>query len=137
MTPRLCINIANREGLGAPNVDGCKQEQPYHINKVPIPSSSFKTNVLFLCEVTALQADQTHQQEDRTDNNVEAMKASRHEEVRAIDVTRKAKRRVGVFIHLESSEDQAKHHRKDQTVFHVFTVVFVHKSVVRPSCRRT
>ena len=71
----------------APDVDCEEQEQPYNVNEVPVPSSGFETDVLLLREVTTLQTEQADQQEDRSDQYVETVEASRHEEVRAIDVS--------------------------------------------------
>ena len=120
----------------APDVDGEEEEQPNHINEVPVPSSSFKADVLLLREVAAHQAQQADQQEDRADQNVKAVEARRHEEVGTIDVARETKGRVAVFVGLEESEKNTQKNSKDKTPLHIFAVVLVHQCVVRP-CRRS
>ena len=60
------------------------------------------------------RADQADGQEDRADDDVEAVEAGRHEEGRAIDVAGKAKGRVAVFIGLKDGEQHAQHDRQDQ-----------------------
>mmetsp|Transcript_22350 Transcript_22350/g.28685 ORF Transcript_22350/g.28685 Transcript_22350/m.28685 type:complete len:230 (+) Transcript_22350:155-844(+) len=87
--------------------------------------------------MTRVQTQQAYKQEDRADHNVETVEAGRHEEGRAIDVARETKRRVAVFISLEAGEDQAQQNCDDQTVFHVFAVVFMRQRVVRPRRRTT
>lgn len=121
----------------APDVDGEEEEQPHNVHKVPVPSSRLKSDVTFLREMTALQTQQADEQEDRADQDVEAVETGRHEEGRAVNVTRKAERRVAVFVHLEEREEHTQSNRKDQAPFHVFPVVLVHQSVVRPSRCRT
>ncbi len=53
-----------------------KQTQPHHVNKVPIPSNTFKTKVMFRCEMTLHAANQNDNQHDSSKHHVEAMETS-------------------------------------------------------------
>ena len=68
-------------GRDAPDVDGKEQEQPDHVNKVPVPCRGFKADVLFGGEVPRI-ARISRPQEDRPDHHVEAVETCGHEEVR-------------------------------------------------------
>lgn len=77
--------VPNGTAKVAPYIDGSKEEEPHHINKVPVPSSRFEAEVLFYCHVAFVGADQANQQEDGSNEYVEAMKACRHKEGGAVD----------------------------------------------------
>src|SRR3546814_16113875 len=53
------------------------------------------------------RAAQADDQEDRADDDVEAVEAGRHEEHGAVDVARIVDRRVDVFVGLDGGEHQA------------------------------
>jgi hypothetical protein len=74
----------DRRAPAAPNVDRSEQEQPHHIDKVPIPSGGFKTEMLLGCEMPFICADQAYDQEDCPHKDVEAVETRRHVEGRAI-----------------------------------------------------
>ena len=61
-------------------VDEGKQEQPDHINEVPIPSRKLEPEVLLGCQITRVHTQQTDRQEDRSDYDVRTMEAGRHGE---------------------------------------------------------
>src|SRR6266700_6093287 len=79
---------AVRHALGAmtPDIDAGKQEQPDHVDEVPVPGGEFEAEVLGRREVAGIGAPQADDQEDGADQHVEAVEASRHEEGRAIDI---------------------------------------------------
>ena len=79
-------------------VDGEEKEQPHHVDKVPIPRSSLKPEVLAGGEVTVVGTLQTDDQEDRADQDVEAVEAGRHVEHRAVRA-RRCKGRVAFGAH--------------------------------------
>jgi len=124
-----------RIALTAPNVHCSKQEQPNNINKVPVPDRRFKPDVTLWQEMTFLSTDQTNGQKDRSNNNVEAVKPSRHEEVCTINIAGKAKRCMVIFIGLKNRENRTKNDRSDQTPLKRFPVFVMHERVVRPSCK--
>ena len=66
----------------APDVDGEEQEQPYHINKVPVPSRRLKTNVAFWGEIPSDRTDQADSKKDRTNDDVHTVETCGHEEGR-------------------------------------------------------
>lgn len=77
MQPLVCVAKLTRH---APYVDRKEQEQPDHVDKVPIPSGGLKTDVMLGGEITLHRADQTDAQKDCSNDNVEAVKACCHKE---------------------------------------------------------
>src|SRR5437763_6703646 len=49
---------------GAPHVDAAEQEQPHHVDKVPVPRGELKAEVLGRLELAGHGAEQAHGQED-------------------------------------------------------------------------
>src|ERR1043166_8424119 len=82
----------------APDIDAGEQEQPDHVDEVPVPGGELEAQMLLRREVAGIGAPQAHAQEDSADQHMEAVKAGRHEEGRAIDVAREVEQRMAVFI---------------------------------------
>ena len=61
------------------------QEQPHHIDKVPVPSRAFETEVAFRAEVAVLQTQSNKQQHQHAEEYVETVEACEQEEGRAIN----------------------------------------------------
>src|SRR3954465_8687876 len=91
-------------GAVAPDVDADEQEQPDHVDEMPVPGGELEAEMLGRREMTGIGADQADDQEDGTDQNMEAVKAGRHEEGRAVDVAGERKRSVAVFEGLHAGE---------------------------------
>ena len=66
--------------LCAPPVDGAEQEQPDHINKMPIPSRGLKAKMMVRFKVALARPEIAHDQEGSADDNVEAVETGRHVE---------------------------------------------------------
>ena len=62
------------------------------------------------------------------------VKAGRHEEVGAVDVSGKAETRVEVFIPLKEGENHTQNNRQRQAVDDVLAVVFMDERVMGPCC---
>ena len=73
-------------GVGSEPVDEDEQAQPDDVDEVPVPGGRLEAEVLLGREVTGERAHQAHEQEDRSDQDVRAVEAGRHEERRAVDV---------------------------------------------------
>src|SRR6478672_12365979 len=69
-----------------PHIDAGEQEQPDHVDEVPVPGGEFEAEVLGGREVALERARQAHDQEDRADDDMRAVEAGRHEEGGAVDV---------------------------------------------------
>ena len=86
------------------------QAQPDDVNKVPVPGSAFKTEVIVGSEVTANQAEQNDGKEGGAQNNVEAVETSEHVEQRAIGTRVKTQVQllvsVMVFAGLAGNKDE-------------------------------
>src|SRR3954470_1980802 len=74
----------DRRAPAAPDIDRDEQEQPHDVDEMPIPGRGFEAEMLAGREIAAIGADQVHDQEDRSDQNVEAVEAGRHEEGGAV-----------------------------------------------------
>src|SRR5262249_57583994 len=75
-----------RFAAGAPDVDAGEQEQPHHVDEVPVPGAELKAEMLRRREMAEIDADQAHDQKGRPDDDMSAVEAGRHEEGRAVDV---------------------------------------------------
>ena len=93
-----CMSIMNMPPLpyikritAAPDVDRHEQEQPDDVDEVPVPGGRLEAEMLLRREVAAQGAHQADGQEDRADDDVEAVEAGRHEEGRAVDIAFEAR----------------------------------------------
>src|SRR5215475_4387127 len=96
-----------RAGAAEPDVDADEQEQPDHVDEVPVPGGKFEAEMLLRREVTSIGAEQADQQEDGADQHMEAVEAGRHEEGCAVDVAGEAERGVSILIGLYAGEGGA------------------------------
>ena len=62
----------------ASNINAGKEEQPNHVDEVPIPSCGLKSEVLLGLEMSRIGPEEAHRQEDSAHQHMEAVKASRH-----------------------------------------------------------
>ena len=70
---------------GPPHINAGEEEQPDHIDEMPVPSGELETKMLFGCEMSGKGTDQANDQEQSPDQNVETVEARRHEEGRPED----------------------------------------------------
>ena len=63
-------------GLTTQNINKQKQTQPDDINKMPVPSRSFKAEAIIRLKVTFDRTEQHDQEHERANGHVGAMKAS-------------------------------------------------------------
>src|SRR3546814_2146965 len=73
-------------------------------------------------EIALVRADQAHDQEQRADDDVEAVEARRHEERRAIVQAFERERGVRIFIRLDRAEQHAEDDRQPQALEHAVAV---------------
>src|SRR5688572_7707203 len=99
----------------APHVDDDEQEQPDHVDEVPVPRRRLEPEVLARGEVAEVGAAQADDQEDRADEHVEAVEPGRHVERRAVGVAAEPERGVGIFVSLDAGEQHAEDDRQPQT----------------------
>src|SRR4029079_18039615 len=116
--------LVARIGACAPHIDAGEQEQPDHVDEMPVPSGGLEAEMMLHGERATDSTDQTHSEEDGADDNVEAVEARRHEEGRAVDVMREAEAGMSVFIGLAGREQDAEHHGADQAPNESFAVAF-------------
>src|SRR5262249_56658594 len=125
----------DRVRAGAPDVDAGEQKQPDHVDEVPMPGGELETEVLARLELPGKRPQQADAQKDRSDDHVRAVKAGRHEEGRAVDVTFEGEMRVAVLVGLDAREGNPEQDRADQAPSQALTVV-LEQRVVRPGDRR-
>src|SRR5260364_377751 len=65
--------VRHRLGAVAPDIDADEQEQPDHVDEVPVPGGELEAEMLLRREVAGIGADQADQQEDGADQHVEAV----------------------------------------------------------------
>src|SRR5688500_3020353 len=97
--------MRNRRAGGAPAVDAGEEEEPDHVDEMPVPGGGLEAEMLLRGEVALHRADQADGQEDRADDNVEAVEAGRHEEGGAVDAAAEREGGVGVFVSLYAGEE--------------------------------
>lgn len=97
---RCYIHSENR----APEIDRDKQEQPHHINKVPIPRRGLESKMAFRREMAFLRAYPAHKQENSSDQNMETVESRCHVEGRCIYAVSKFEMRINVLIGLKAQE---------------------------------
>ena len=71
----MCRHGNNPKTVGSsyrhtPDVDGKEQEQPDHVDKVPVPGGGFKPNMLFRGEIPLDRTDQADRQKDGPDDHM-------------------------------------------------------------------
>src|SRR5215471_14771718 len=113
---RLQLLDADPATPGAPDVDADEQEQPDHVDEMPVPGGEFEAEMLGWGKMAAIGTDQADDQEDRPDQHVEAVETGRHEEGGAIDVAGEAERGVGIFPGLHAGEARTQQDGQDQPV---------------------
>src|SRR5262249_61847740 len=99
----------------SPDIYAGEQEQPDHVDEVPVPSGEFEAEVLFRREVPGHGAKQADGQEDRADDYMCAVESGRHEEGGAIDIPSYVKMGMRDVVGLQTREGQAKEAGEKQT----------------------
>src|SRR5882672_9863443 len=107
----------------APDIDADEQEQPHHVDEMPVPGGELEAEMLRRREMAEIRADQAHDQEGRADDHMGAVEAGRHEERGAIDVAAEMECSVAVFVGLYAGEREAEHDGQDQSPFEPLAVV--------------
>src|SRR5512143_3508307 len=125
----------DRRAGAAEDVDAEEQEQPHHVDEVPVPGRRLEAEMLLGLEMTRTRAEQADGQEDRADDDVEAVEAGRHEEGGGIgaalfeleripgrrigDEALERERRARIFDHLKRREQEAEHHRASEAAHEI------------------
>ncbi|KAH2775450.1 hypothetical protein KXW38_002127, partial [Aspergillus fumigatus] len=113
-SPPLVRGVAGDFGAAAPHIDADEQEQPDHVDEMPVPGGELEAEMLLRRELAGIGAQQADQQEDGSDQHMEAVEAGRHEEGRAVDVAGEVERGVCIFIGLHAGEAGTEQHGEDQ-----------------------
>src|SRR5689334_11566889 len=100
----------------SPPVDGREQEQPDHVDEVPVPRRRLEAEMPLRRELALDRADQADCEEDRADDDVETVEAGRHEEGRRIDAILEAERGVRILVGLAAGEGDAEQNGQRQAV---------------------
>src|SRR5947209_7335214 len=87
-------------GPGAPHIDAGEQEQPDHVDEVPVPGRELEAEMVAKGELVEIGAVEADGEEDRADDHMETVEAGRHEEGRAVDVAGEVEGGVRIFIRL-------------------------------------
>jgi len=118
----------------SPDIYTGEQEQPDHVDEVPVPSGEFEAEVLFRREVPGHRTKQADGQEDRADDYMCAVESGRHEEGGTIDISSEVKMGMRVFVGLDAREGQAKEDGENQTPLESLPII-LKQGMVRPGYR--
>src|SRR3984893_4788075 len=130
---RMSLSLSSR-GAAAPDVDAGEQEQPHHVDEMPVPGAELEAEMLRRRELAGYGAEQADDQEGRADDDMGAMEAGRHEERGAIHVAGKVERGVGIFPGLHAGESETERDGEHQTPDQALAVV-LQERVMRPGDR--
>jgi hypothetical protein len=120
---------------GTPHVNAGKQEQPYYVDKMPVPRRKFKTQVLLSRKLPGKSTQEANGEKNRSDDDVEAMKTRCHEKGRAVDRAFEGEWRMGIFIGLNAGEGGAKQNSQDESCLEAKTII-VQEGMMGPGHRR-
>src|ERR1700704_3319618 len=120
-----------RSGTRSPHINASEQEQPDHVDEMPIPGRELKPEMLRRREMANIGADQTDDEEGRANDHMDAVESGRHEERGTIDIPTVVECRMAVFIALHRREGETKHDRQNEPPFEALAIVF-QKRVMRP-----
>src|SRR5437879_5253468 len=98
---------------------------------MPVPGRRLEADMMIGLELALDGADQADGEEGGADDDMEAVKASRHEEGRGIDAVGEAERRMAVFPSLQAGEAEAERHGAGEAANQVAAVV-MDQRMVRP-----
>src|SRR5579863_2708228 len=99
----------------APPIDADEEEQPHHVDEMPIPRRRLEAEMMVGLELAGNRAPEIDREEAGADDDVETVEAGRHEEGRGIDTLFEAESRVAVFPGLERGEADAEENSDGQT----------------------
>src|SRR5918994_6799516 len=115
----------------SPHIDGGEQEQPDHVDEMPVPGGELEAEVLGRREMLPVDAQEADREEDSADDDVGAVEARRHEEGGAVDVASESEGGVAVLVGLNAGEQGAERDRQPQAHAEALAVA-VEKRVTRP-----
>src|SRR5947208_8743626 len=98
------MHDAFRVNAGPPHIDAGEQEQPDHVDEMPVPGGELGAEMLLRAELSKDGAQQAYAEKNRADDHVGAVKAGRHEKRRAVDVAFEGEMRVAVLVGLDAGE---------------------------------
>src|SRR5271168_4860720 len=133
--PSAASRALDRGAPGTPDIDAGEQEQPHHVDEMPVPGREFEAQMLLRRKLAELGAEQADDQEYRADDDMRAVEAGRHEKGGAVDRIRKGERRMIIFPTLNAGEAEAENNGQRQSDLQTLTVV-VQQRVMRPGDRR-
>src|SRR5216683_6202853 len=100
--PACCASLAEWQGVAhAPPIDADEQEQPDHVDEVPVPGRRLQPEMMVRLEMALRGAPQADGEKDRPDDDVKAVKPGRHEKRRGIDPVGEMEGGVAVFVGLD------------------------------------
>jgi len=125
------VRAAAARSAAAPPIDPDKQEQPHHIDEMPVPRRRFEADMLIGLEMTADRTPQANGEEYRTNGHMKAVESGRHVECRGIDAVAEAEGCGGIFIALNEEENNSEEDRYRQPHDELFLIVLL-QCMVRP-----
>src|SRR3546814_2833550 len=75
--PPSSVRSPGRSRAVTPPVDAAEQEQPHHVDEMPVPGRRLEAEMMVRGEVALHGAHEADEQEDRADDHVETVEADR------------------------------------------------------------
>src|SRR5271165_5087633 len=94
----------DRRSPRAPEIDAAEQEQPHHVDEVPVPGRELKAEVMPWGELAGKGAEKTYGEENDADYDMRTVEPGRHEEGRPVDRVFERERRVDILVSLRHDE---------------------------------
>src|SRR5229473_7180454 len=123
--PACCASLAEWQGVAhAPPIDADEQEQPDHVDEVPVPGRRLQPEMMVRLEMALRRAPQADREKDRPDDDVEAMEPGRHEECRGVDPVGEVESGMAVFVSLDRGERDAEKNRHRKALDQALLIAF-------------
>ena len=118
----------------APPVNADEQEQPDHVNEVPVPGCRLEAEMMIRREVAGPAAEPADTEEGGADDHVEAVEAGRQIEGRSVDAVGETEGSVAVLISLQNGEKRTEQNGKTEAELELVPLV-LDQGVVCPGHR--
>ena len=100
------------------------EEDPYHVDEMPVPGSGLKTNMCVRREGSSSGPKIADYQKNRPDKYVEPMEAGGKIKGRGINTIAQTKGQNDIFINLHAQENDTQQDRNAGPIDHPFVIIF-------------
>src|SRR5579863_3507531 len=112
---------------GAEEIDAGEQEQPHHVDEMPIPGCGLEAEMMIGLEVPGAGSEEADDEEGGSDDDVEAVEAGGHEEGRGIDAVLEVEGGVAVLEGLDAGKAETQQDGDRQALEHALAVALAQR----------